>query len=140
MGRRNEASSFWFDVQGWPLAVVCGRLLVVCSTCLLVCGRLLVVCARFWSLSVLVISCDSCAIHEMYDYDWSKLIICSIIDNITDASTWRKINQFHQYIDLKISFIIRKYNPSVPPIINSLICKYGGCWLRRLIFEDKPGY
>ena len=29
----------------------------------------------------------SCVIHEVYDYDWSKLMICSIIDNIIDTST-----------------------------------------------------
>ena len=33
----------------------------------------------------------SCAIHEMYDYDWSKLAICWSIDHIIDTSTWRKL-------------------------------------------------
>ena len=31
---------------------------------------------------------------------------------------------------------IRKPNPSVPPI-STLICIYGGWWIRRLVFEDK---
>ena len=28
-----------------------------------------------------------CAIHEMFQSDWSKLIVCLIIDNIIDTST-----------------------------------------------------
>ena len=33
-----------------------------------------------------------CTIHEMYDYDWGKLVICLNIDDIIDTSTWRKRN------------------------------------------------
>ena len=29
----------------------------------------------------------SCIIHEMYDYDWGKLVICLNIDDIVETST-----------------------------------------------------
>ena len=37
----------------------------------------------------------SCTIHEMYDYDWGKIVICLNIDEIFDTSTWRKRNQYY---------------------------------------------
>ena len=37
----------------------------------------------------------SCTIHEMYDYGWSKLMICWIIDSIIDTCSWSKVNQYH---------------------------------------------
>ena len=77
----------------------------------------------------------SCTIHEMYDYDWGKLVICLNIDHIIDTSTWRKKDQYYQYTVLKIS-PIRKQNPSVSSF-SALICIYGGCWLRNLVFGDK---
>ena len=70
----------------------------------------------------------------MYYYDWSKLMICSIIDNIIVTSTWRKINQYHAHIDFKI-FFIRKYNPSARPI-STLNCIYGIWWLRRFVLKS----
>ena len=33
---------------------------------------------------------NSCVIYEMFHYDWSKLMICLIVDNIIDTSTWKK--------------------------------------------------
>ena len=39
---------------------------------------------------LLIIQTHPHAIHEMYDYDWSKHMICLIIDNIIDKSTWTK--------------------------------------------------
>ena len=39
---------------------------------------------------LLIIQTHPHAIHEMYHYDWSKQMICLIIDNIIDKSTWTK--------------------------------------------------
>ena len=75
----------------------------------------------------------SCTLHGLFPYDWSKLMICLIFDNIIDTSTWKEINQYYQHIDLKIFFI--RYHHSVQPI-STLICIHGRWWLRRLVFED----
>ena len=78
----------------------------------------------------------SCIIHEMYDYDGSKL-------NLFDY--W--LHQWHIHLKEKKSillvyrfkiFFTRKYNPLVPPML--LICLYGGWWLRIIVFKDKLGY
>ena len=52
-------------------------------------------CKQMYAVPRITQHAHSCAILEMFDYDWSKLVICLSIDGIINTSTWRIRNQYY---------------------------------------------